>query len=115
MRRRGEGLARLEIDDLGLDEIDHKILGTIIEKFEGGPVGLDTIAAAVSEDADTITDVYEPYLLQLGLIDRTPRGRIASRLAYEHLGVPYNKKTSRQAGLWPTSSREGSATLGTRG
>ncbi len=94
------GLARLEIDDMGLDEIDHKILGTIIEKFEGGPVGLDTIAAAVSEDADTITDVYEPYLLQLGLIDRTPRGRIASRLAYEHLGVPYNRRTSRQAGLW---------------
>ncbi len=95
-----EGLARLEIDAAGLDEIDHKILRTIIEKFEGGPVGLDTIAAAVSEDADTITDVYEPYLLQLGFIDRTPRGRVASRLAYEHLGLPYNRKTSRQAGLW---------------
>ena len=94
------GLARLEIDAAGLDEIDHKILRTIIEKFEGGPVGLDTIAAAVSEDADTITDVYEPYLLQLGLIDRTPRGRVASRLAYEHLCIPYNRKTSRQAGLW---------------
>jgi len=95
-----QGLARLEIDAVGLDEIDHKILHTIIEKFEGGPVGLDTIAAAVSEDADTITDVYEPYLLQLGFIDRTPRGRVASRLAYEHLGLPYNRKTSRQAGLW---------------
>ncbi len=95
-----EGLARLEIDAVGLDEIDHKILRTIIEKFEGGPVGLDTIAAAVSEDADTITDVYEPYLLQLGFIDRTPRGRVASRLAYEHLGLAYNRKTSRQAGLW---------------
>lgn len=95
-----EGLARLEIDAVGLDEIDHKILSTIIEKFEGGPVGLDTIAAAVSEDADTITDVYEPYLLQLGFIDRTPRGRVASRLAYTHLGLPYNRKTSRQAGLW---------------
>ncbi len=95
-----EGLARLEIDAVGLDEIDHKILHTIIEKFEGGPVGLDTIAAAVSEDADTITDVYEPYLLQLGFIDRTPRGRIASRLAYAHLGLPYNRKTSKQAALW---------------
>jgi Holliday junction DNA helicase RuvB len=95
-----EGLARLEIDEVGLDEIDHKILSTIIEKFEGGPVGLDTIAAAVSEDADTITDVYEPYLLQLGFIDRTPRGRVASRLAYAHLGLPYNRKTSKQAGLW---------------
>jgi Holliday junction DNA helicase RuvB len=95
-----EGLARLEIDVAGLDEIDHKLLHTIIEKFEGGPVGLDTIAAAVSEDADTITDVYEPYLLQLGFIDRTPRGRVATRLAYAHLGLPYNRKTSRQAGLW---------------
>jgi holliday junction DNA helicase RuvB len=95
-----EGLSRLEIDEVGLDEIDHKILHTIIEKFEGGPVGLDTIAAAVSEDADTITDVYEPYLLQLGFIDRTPRGRVASRLAYAHLGLPYNRRTSRQAGLW---------------
>jgi holliday junction DNA helicase RuvB len=95
-----EGLGRLEIDALGLDEVDHKILRTIIEKFEGGPVGLDTIAASVSEDADTIMEVYEPYLLQLGLIDRTPRGRVASRLAYEHLGIPYNRKTSRQAGLW---------------
>lgn len=99
-----EGLARLEIDALGLDEIDHKILRTIIEKFEGGPVGLDTIAAAVSQDSDTITDVYEPYLLQLGLIDRTPRGRVASRLAYEHLGIPYNRQTSRQAGLWQDES-----------
>ena len=95
-----EGLARLEIDSVGLDEIDHKILLTIIEKFDGGPVGLDTIAASVSEDADTIMDVYEPYLLQLGFLDRTPRGRVASRRAYEHLGLPYERRTSRQAGLW---------------
>ena len=95
-----EGLARLEIDSAGLDEIDHKVLLTIIEKFDGGPVGLDTIAASVGEDADTIMDVYEPYLLQLGFLDRTPRGRVASRRAYEHLGLPYTRRTSKQAGLW---------------
>ncbi len=83
-----EALARLEIDDLGLDEVDHKVLHTIIEKFNGGPVGLDTIAAAISEEADTIMDVYEPYLLQLGFLHRTPRGRVTTRAAYEHLGVP---------------------------
>lgn len=76
----------LAVDPLGLDEIDRRVLITIIDKFDGGPVGLDTIAAAVGEDADTIMDVYEPYLLQLGFLDRTPRGRVATRLAYEHLG-----------------------------
>ncbi len=95
-----EGLGRLEIDSLGLDEVDRKILHTIVEKFDGGPVGLDTIAASVSEDADTITDVYEPYLLQLGFLDRTPRGRVASRMAYAHLGIPYDRKASQQPGLW---------------
>ena len=83
-----EALARLEIDELGLDEVDHKVLRTVIEKFNGGPVGLDTIAAAISEEADTIMDVYEPYLLQLGFLHRTPRGRVVTRAAYEHLGVP---------------------------
>jgi len=83
-----QALAMLEVDELGLDEIDRKVLRTIIEKFGGGPVGLDTIAAAVSEEADTIMDVYEPYLLQLGFLDRTPRGRTATRRAYEHLGLP---------------------------
>ncbi|HZP58354.1 MAG TPA: Holliday junction branch migration DNA helicase RuvB [Dehalococcoidia bacterium] len=82
-----DALARLEIDHLGLDQIDERVLRTIIEKFDGGPVGLETIAASISEDADTIMDVYEPYLLQLGFIQRTPRGRQATRLAYEHLGV----------------------------
>lgn len=82
-----QALALLEVDDLGLDEIDRKVLKTIIEKFGGGPVGLDTIAASISEEADTIMDVYEPYLLQLGFLDRTPRGRIATRRAYEHLGL----------------------------
>jgi len=95
-----EGLAKLEIDSIGLDETDHKLLRTIIEKFDGGPVGLDTIAAAASEDADTITDVYEPYLLQLGFIDRTPRGRVATRRAYSHLGLPLKKSATGQPGLW---------------
>jgi len=87
-----EALSKLEVDHIGLDEIDHKVLHTIIEKFNGGPVGLDTIAAAISEEADTIMDVYEPYLLQLSFLERTPRGRLATQLAYEHLGLPYNKK-----------------------
>jgi Holliday junction DNA helicase RuvB len=86
-----EGLSKLEIDSVGLDDIDHRVLHTIIDKFDGGPVGLDTIAASINEDADTIMDVYEPYLLQLGFLERTPRGRVAARLAYEHLGLPYNR------------------------
>jgi holliday junction DNA helicase RuvB len=82
-----EALGRLEIDDLGLDDVDHKILRSIIEKFRGGPVGIDTIAASISEEADTVMDVYEPYLLQLGFLERTPRGREATPRAYEHLGL----------------------------
>lgn len=82
-------LELLEIDHLGLDDIDRRILRTIIEKFSGGPVGLDTIAAAISEDSATIMDVCEPYLIQLGFIDRTPRGRICTAHAYEHLGIDY--------------------------
>src|SRR5262249_5069057 len=82
-----EALSRLGIDELGLDELDHKVLRAIIEKFRGGPVGLDTIAAAPSEDRDTVEDVYEPYLLQLGFLERTPRGRMATARAYEHLGL----------------------------
>jgi Holliday junction DNA helicase RuvB len=95
-----EALARLEVDNIGLDDVDHKVLRTIVEKFDGGPVGLDTIAAAISEEADTIMDVYEPYLLQLGFLERTPRGRVATRLAYEHLGLPYKRGQPPQAGLW---------------
>ena len=87
----GQALAMLEVDALGLDDIDRKVLHTIIQKFDGGPVGLDTIAAAISEEADTIMDVYEPYLLQLGFLDRTPRGRVATRHAYDHLGLPYTR------------------------
>ena len=87
-----EGLAKLEVDPLGLDDIDHRLLVSIIDKFSGGPVGLDTLAASVGEDADTIMDIYEPYLLQLGFLDRTPRGRTATRLAYEHLGREFTGK-----------------------
>jgi Holliday junction DNA helicase RuvB len=93
-------LSKLEVDQIGLDEIDHKVLRTIIEKFDGGPVGLETIAASISEEADTIMDIYEPYLLQLGFLERTPRGRLATRLAYEHLGIPFKKGKDAQAPLW---------------
>ena len=95
-----EALSKLEVDHIGLDEIDHKLLHTIIKKFNGGPVGLDTIAAAISEEADTIMDIYEPYLLQLCFLERTPRGRLATQLAYEHLGLPYNKEKPPQPTLW---------------
>ncbi len=94
-----EALSKLEIDPIGLDEIDHKVLHTIIDKFNGGPVGLDTIAASISEEADTIMDVYEPYLLQLGFLERTPRGRLVTPLAYQHLGLPYNKRKPPQPSL----------------
>ncbi len=79
-------LLSLDVDERGLDDMDRKLLSTIIEKFNGGPVGIETIAASLREDKETIEDVYEPYLLQEGLIERTPRGRIATRIAYQHLG-----------------------------
>ncbi len=82
-------LGLLDVDSLGLDDLDRKVLRTVIEKFDGGPVGLETIAASLSEEGDTIMDVVEPYLLQLGFLDRTPRGRVATRRAYEHLGLAY--------------------------
>lgn len=82
-----QALSKMEIDDLGLDFIDRKILESIIHKFGGGPVGLDTLSATISEDASTIEDVYEPYLMQLGFIARTPRGRVALENAYKHLGI----------------------------
>ncbi|MBN1877922.1 MAG: Holliday junction branch migration DNA helicase RuvB [Anaerolineae bacterium] len=86
-----EALALLEIDGRGLDDLDRRVLRSIIEKFDGGPVGLDTIAASIGEASDTIMDVVEPYLLQLGFLDRTPRGRMATKLAYEHLNIAYEK------------------------
>ncbi|HCU80610.1 MAG: Holliday junction branch migration DNA helicase RuvB [Chloroflexi bacterium] len=84
-----DALTLLDVDKIGLDEIDRRMLTAIIKKFSGGPVGLDTIAASISEESDTIMDVYEPYLLQLGFLERTSRGRIASRAAYDHLGLTY--------------------------
>ena len=87
-----EALALLDVDVLGLDDLDRRVLRSIVEKFNGGPVGLDTIAASISEEADTIMDVVEPYLLQLGFLDRTPRGRVATQRAYEHLGLPYPER-----------------------
>ena len=97
-----QALNLLDIDALGLDEVDRKVLDTIIVKYNGGPVGLNTIAASISEESDTIMDVVEPYLLQLGLIDRTPQGRTATRKAYEHLGIPCTEKGSEspQAALF---------------
>ncbi|CAI6079263.1 Holliday junction ATP-dependent DNA helicase RuvB [Paenibacillus sp. JJ-100] len=83
-----EALQRLQIDPRGLDEIDHKMLKSMIQSFRGGPVGLDTIAATIGEEPQTIEDVYEPYLLQIGMIQRTPRGRVVTDLAYHHLGLP---------------------------
>jgi len=80
----------LEVDEKGFDRMDRKILSTIIEKYNGGPVGIETLSAAVSEEKDTLEDVYEPYLIQLGFLHKTPRGRLATRLAYEHLGIPYH-------------------------
>lgn len=82
-------LGFLEIDEEGLESGDRRILETIIKKFEGGPVGLQAIAAATSEEEDTILDIYEPYLMQLGFIERTPRGRVTTKLAYQHLGIKY--------------------------
>jgi len=86
-----QALDLLDVDDLGLDEMDRRVLRTIIDKYGGGPVGLTTIAASISEEPDTVMDVVEPYLLQLGFLERTPQGRTATRLAYEHLGLAYPK------------------------
>ena len=80
----------LEVDKFGLDQTDRNILLSMIEKFSGGPVGLDTLAASIGEDSGTIEDVYEPYLIKTGLINRTPRGRVVTELTYHHLGLPYN-------------------------
>jgi Holliday junction DNA helicase RuvB len=86
-----EALDLLQVDPLGLDDVDRRVLKTIIEKYNGGPVGLNTIAAAISEEPETIMDVVEPYLLQLGFLDRTPQGRVATKAAYEHLGFEWRE------------------------
>ena len=90
----------LEIDELGLDLNDRKMLQTLIEKFNGGPAGLDTLSASINEDAVTIEDVLEPYLLQLGFIARTPRGRIALSGAYEHLGYRLDEEKAKTIKLY---------------
>lgn len=85
-------LDRLHVDSKGLDLVDHKYLKGIIERFKGGPVGLEAIASSIGEEAMTLEDVYEPYLLQIGFINRTPRGRVVTAKAYEHLGIEYQQK-----------------------
>jgi Holliday junction DNA helicase RuvB len=82
-----QALALFEVDERGLDKLDVSILETLVHKFQGGPVGLSTLAAAVGEETDTVEDVYEPYLMQLGFLKRTPRGRVATEAAYAHLGL----------------------------
>ena len=93
-------LARMDIDELGLDRTDRNLLSAMIEKFGGGPVGLDTLAATVNEDVRTIEDAYEPYLLQIGFIARTPRGRICLKGGYEHMGISMSEKARRQISLF---------------
>lgn len=88
-------LDRLEVDEIGLDNTDRIMLNTIVNKFNGGPVGLDTLAASIGEDKDTIEDVYEPYLMQIGFLTRGPRGRIATPMAYEHLGIEYPNSSNK--------------------
>jgi Holliday junction DNA helicase RuvB len=92
-----DALKLLEVDERGFDEIDRRLLRTIIDKFAGGPVGLNSLAAATSEDKDAIEDIYEPFLMQIGFLDRTPRGRVATARAYEYFGLPAPGKDSR---LW---------------
>jgi Holliday junction DNA helicase RuvB len=86
-----QALKMLDVDERGFDRMDRRILSTIIEKYDGGPVGIETLAASVSEEKDTLEDVYEPYLIQEGFLNKTPRGRLATRLAYEHLRIPYRR------------------------
>jgi Holliday junction DNA helicase RuvB len=85
-------LQMLEVDRHGFDEIDRKLLLTIIEKYQGGPVGVSTLAAALAEESDAIEEIYEPFLIQIGFLNRTPRGRVATQLAYEHFGVTPNRR-----------------------
>ena len=91
-----EALLMMEVDERGLDRLDHRLLDTIILKYGGGPVGIDTMAAALNEERETLEDVYEPYLIQIGFIDRTPRGRVATRAAFEHMGRAYQEKAEEE-------------------
>jgi Holliday junction DNA helicase RuvB len=94
------GLKLLEVDEHGFDDVDRKLLRTIIDKFGGGPVGLGTIAAAISEEKDAIEDIYEPFLIQIGFLDRTPRGRVATPLAYGYFGLIAPDERRRESRLW---------------
>ncbi len=98
-------LTKLEIDGLGLDNTDRRMLRAIIDYYDGGPVGLETLAATVGEEAVTIEDVYEPYLMQIGFLARTPRGRVATKKAYEHLGLPY-RPTATQSSVFDSETEE---------
>ena len=96
-----DALNRMEVDRYGLDEVDRKLLLTIIEKFNGGPVGVSTISAAINEEKEAIEEIYEPYLIQIGFLNRTPRGRMATPAAYQHFGVGWQPKSERdQQGLF---------------
>jgi Holliday junction DNA helicase RuvB len=95
-----DALNRMDVDTYGLDEIDHKLLRTIIEKFNGGPVGLGTLSASISEEKDAIEEIYEPYLIQIGFLNRTPRGRMATPAAHRHLGLHYDPSGARAADQW---------------
>lgn len=101
-----KGLSMMEIDHMGLDHLDHRLLLTIIEKYDGGPVGAETLSVSLGEDLNTITDVYEPYLLQIGFLQRTPRGRMATRLAFEHFGVRPPDSLAFRAEQWPSPMQE---------
>ena len=98
----GDALDRMEVDTFGLDEVDRKLLTTIIEKFSGGPVGLGTISASIHEEKDSIEEIIEPYLIQIGFLNRTPRGRMATRLAYEHFGLKPPAPAPLKPGLFDT-------------
>jgi len=91
-----KSLEMMEVDHLGLDNMDHKLILTLIEKFKGGPVGIESLAASISEEKDTIEDVLEPYLMQSGFIQRTPRGRIATEIAYQHFGITPPKQSQQE-------------------
>ena len=95
-----EALRMLEVDEIGLDATDRRMLASIINFFGGGPVGLETLAATIGEESITLEDVYEPFLLQLGFINRTPRGRCATKLAYDHLKIPYGGEPTNQQTLF---------------
>jgi Holliday junction DNA helicase RuvB len=91
-----KSLEMMEVDHLGLDKMDHKLILTLIEKFKGGPVGVESLAASISEEKDTIEDVLEPYLMQSGFIQRTPRGRVATEIAYQHFGITPPKQNQQE-------------------